>query len=197
MMTTARAQDKRERIIRAAQDCFEAEGFHGASMARIAATADVSAGLIYRYFASKEAIIEAIVQRQLEAIQAHVDCGPRDATSLAQRLTAEYGEPVGYNPRRGNPKLGLELSAESTRNPAIGAVVRRFDTEIRRHITQWLAAPVADGGRAMPPTKARERALMLQIVIEGLMVREAREPDLDRALLGRTLARLIPEVLDA
>jgi len=29
------------------------------------------------------------------------------------------------------------------------------------------------------------------------MVREAREPDLDRALLGRTLARLIPEVLDA
>lgn len=196
-MSTPRAAAQRERIIAAAQRCFEAEGFHGASMARIAATAGVSAGLLYRYFENKEAIIEAIVQCQVEAIMtSQVQQRPRTGGELARHLAGDYGQPTACGTSRGNPKLVLELSAEATRNPAIAAVVSGFDAALRRFLIDWLRAPVADGGRGMTEAQASERALGLQVLIEGLKVRETREPQLDRALLARTLTGMLTGLLD-
>ena len=62
---SGKADLQRDRILHAAQCCFIEHGFHAASMASIAATAEMSAGLIYRYFASKNEIIVAIIDRQL------------------------------------------------------------------------------------------------------------------------------------
>ena len=57
---TPRAEVQRERILCAAQKCFIEHGFHAASMANIAAAAQMSAGLMYRYFENKSAIVRAI-----------------------------------------------------------------------------------------------------------------------------------------
>ena len=57
-----RAEAQRNRILNAAQRCFAERGFHGASMAAIADTAQMSAGLIYRYFDNKSALIHGIVE---------------------------------------------------------------------------------------------------------------------------------------
>ena len=62
----ARAARQRERILDAAEKCFIESGFHAASMAHIAQTAGMSAGLIYRYFDSKATIVKAIIERHLE-----------------------------------------------------------------------------------------------------------------------------------
>src|SRR6185312_9438459 len=58
-----RDQTRRDQIVRAARRCVVRRGFHGASMAEIAAAARMSVGQIYRYFPSKEAIVHAIVER--------------------------------------------------------------------------------------------------------------------------------------
>ena len=63
---TPRAEAQRERILCAAQRCFIEYGFHAASMASIAETAQMSAGLMYRYFENKSAIVLAIIERQLQ-----------------------------------------------------------------------------------------------------------------------------------
>src|SRR5262249_19557223 len=60
-----RAPQQRQRILDAAEKCFIESGFHAATMARIAATAGISPGLIYRYFESKSAIVRAIIERHL------------------------------------------------------------------------------------------------------------------------------------
>src|ERR1700744_4297457 len=62
-----RAALQRERILDAAEKCFISSGFHAAGMARVAETAGISAGLIYRYFDSKESLVKAIIMRQLES----------------------------------------------------------------------------------------------------------------------------------
>jgi AcrR family transcriptional regulator len=61
-----RGQVRRQRILDAAAACFVREGFHGASIARIAKAAGMSAGNLYHFFESKEAIIGALVQRKLD-----------------------------------------------------------------------------------------------------------------------------------
>ena len=58
-----RDQTRRIGILDAASRCVVRHGFHGASMAEIAAEASLSVGQIYRYFPSKEAIVHALVER--------------------------------------------------------------------------------------------------------------------------------------
>src|SRR3546814_17854087 len=88
---------QRERILCAAQKCFVEHGFHAASMASIAETAEMSAGLIYRYFENKNAIIMAIVERQLQLLSE--DIRPNRPADLATELERNYGNPATWQGR--------------------------------------------------------------------------------------------------
>src|SRR6476646_7997324 len=62
-LTRAERRDHQtQRIMDAAKICFVRSGFQGASMQQICAEAGMSPGALYRYFPSKEAIIEAICE---------------------------------------------------------------------------------------------------------------------------------------
>jgi len=57
--------DKRTDVMRAALELIAAQGFHGAPMAEIAGKAGVASGTIYRYFESKDILINELY-RELE-----------------------------------------------------------------------------------------------------------------------------------
>jgi TetR/AcrR family transcriptional repressor of mexJK operon len=63
-ITEGLSAQKREQILRGAAQVFDADGYEGASMARIAAVAAVSKGTLYNYFPSKAALFEAFVGQQ-------------------------------------------------------------------------------------------------------------------------------------
>jgi len=56
IMTPERG-DKREAILDAALGLFADRGYHGTTMPEVAERAEVGAGTVYRYFASKEALV--------------------------------------------------------------------------------------------------------------------------------------------
>jgi AcrR family transcriptional regulator len=56
--------DKREAIVTAALELFVERGFYGTAVPEIADRAGVGAGTIYRYFESKEALVNAIYREQ-------------------------------------------------------------------------------------------------------------------------------------
>jgi AcrR family transcriptional regulator len=59
----SRTDDKRECILAAALELFAEKGFHGTAVPEIAERGGVAAGTIYRYFESKDAIVNALFQR--------------------------------------------------------------------------------------------------------------------------------------
>lgn len=69
---------KREAILNAALELFTERGFHGTAMPLVAERAGVGAGTIYRYFASKEALVNVLYQHwnefQLVTITSEVPC---------------------------------------------------------------------------------------------------------------------------
>lgn len=48
----------------------------------------------------------------------------------------------------------------------------------------------------MPSRRSAPARLMLQMVLEGLFVRECREPALDRQQMARAIRRLVTAVLE-
>jgi len=181
-----RAEAQRERILAAAQKCFIECGFHAASMANIADTAGMSAGLMYRYFENKSAIVLAIIERQLR--DAHESLSRQNpAADLAADLLALFRGWQARDPSVMNAALYLEMSAEGTRDPQVAAAVRAADTQLHEELKAWIARPREQGGLGLPADKAAARVLMLQSFIRGLAVNAVRNPVLDPALVRRAI----------
>ena len=189
-----RALAQRERILAAAKQCFVEHGFHAAGMALIAQTAGMSPGLIYRYFDSKNAIILAIVERQLEVSRAGI-CALRDAKDFAQGVFEVFNRWLSADPDIMNAALFLEMSAEAGRDPQLRQALADSDREVRKEFVRWLSRSVEEGGLSLAPDVAEVRALGLQCFVEGLAVRALREPDVSPQALKAAIANFLAGML--
>ncbi len=88
--------DKRDRILDAALALFAERGFHGTPVPMVAERAQVGAGTIYRYFESKEALVNALYQREKQAVLSAVmegfpaQASPREQFHFFFRRVVEY-----------------------------------------------------------------------------------------------------------
>jgi len=69
---TAQDTDKADAILAAALGLFVERGFHGTSVPSVAERAGVAAGTIYHYFASKDALVNALYKHWKAQISARV-----------------------------------------------------------------------------------------------------------------------------
>lgn len=186
-----RIERQRDRILEAANRCFVDHGFHAASMANIAEAANMSPGLIYRYFENKNAIILAIIERQLQNSRAGIDA-LNQASDLAERLAEVFAKLQVADEEFMNPALYLEMSAQGSRDPQIAEALSSSDQATRVELVAWLSRLARGDGRAVDGLDVEARALVLQCLFEGLVVRAVREPRLDPALMRRGLLACIP-----
>lgn len=67
-----RSEDRRDRLVDAALRLFAARGFHGTAVPEIAARAEVGTGTVYRYFESKDVLVNAVYREWKQRMLAHV-----------------------------------------------------------------------------------------------------------------------------
>ncbi|MGE6632198.1 TetR/AcrR family transcriptional regulator [Bacillus sp. NPDC077027] len=70
--------EKKEQIMQASLELFIERGFDGATMPMIAKKANVGAGTIYRYFESKEALVNILYQKSLASFINKIETGCPD-----------------------------------------------------------------------------------------------------------------------
>ena len=185
-----RARAQRERILRAAKRCFVERGFHAASMADIAKAAEMSAGLLYRYFDGKGSIVRAIIDRQMEEARVLLD-NISTSEDLIATILDHFERWSRPQEEEMNAALFLDIAAESTRDPQIAEATRAADCLIRSRLQEALQRSVRAGAAELDAATACRRALVLQCVIEGLLVRAVRQPDLDRGTLRACLEKAL------
>ena len=131
--TRAERRDQQiQRILEAAKTCFVRSGFQGASMQQICAEAGMSPGALYRYFPSKEAIVEAIC----EADRPRTTCLLRRSSAIPSPSTgwSKARWRISAYPREGNAApLFAEMCAESMRNETIREPADRHKAGGRRN----------------------------------------------------------------
>lgn len=183
-----RAEKQRQRILAAARRCFVERGFHAASMATIADTAEMSQGLIYRYFESKNAIIVAIIEESLQRKSLHFkDLSER--RQLATMLLAVFQRWQQGDQDVMDPLLFLEMNAQAGRDAQVSEAMGASDRATAAMLRDWLEQLTADAGLNLTPASIESRVLALQCLIEGLVVRVARDrhTDLDKLVEGMSV----------
>src|SRR5436853_7739486 len=93
----AKPDDTRARIIETAETLFRRLGFAKTAVADIAAELGMSPANVYRFFASKNAIVEAICQRCLSELDAKAWAVARSRGSAANRLEKLFLEVLDYH----------------------------------------------------------------------------------------------------
>jgi TetR/AcrR family transcriptional regulator, fatty acid metabolism regulator protein len=66
-------QEREELILQAAEEVLMEKGYYDTSMDEIALRVGVAKGTVYLHFQSKEDLVEAIFQRDMQKVMAHVD----------------------------------------------------------------------------------------------------------------------------
>lgn len=195
--TRSHADAQRERILEAAECCFIERGFRGATMADIAHRSGISPGLIYRYFENKQAVILASIERHLAHNRDHIG-RMHGGLDLAESLGEAFAQWRERTSQHWHVALICEAVAESGRDPEVAAALREAFAGARDGLADWFGAQDAAAGAASPPRPSpRSRALLLQCLIEGLLIRAYCEPGLEPALVEETLklatAMLVPD----
>ena len=176
-----RGQARRRQILDAAAICFAREGFHGTSIAALSKAAGMSPGHIYHFFANKEAIISALIERKLEASLEMVRQF-EDAEDVFQALIDRVD--VGLNEKTDldNAALELEILAEAARNPRVAASVRAAD-RIKHERLMGLLRSVRRARGITHDSDAAAVTEILMALFDGLAARVINHPDLDREAL--------------
>lgn len=165
--------DRRAQILRAAMICFGQRGFHQTTMHHLSEEAGISVGLIYRYFASKEAVISAMADEHIKDLQdllARARSAPTLLDSLEILLTAHCCEDAPQI----HSAFVVDLFAEAGRTPAIAKLVRDVLETGLAGVTDVIArAPeMRDAPHGLKP---REIAELIFACARGSMMRDVLE----------------------
>ena len=172
------ADERRERILKAAERAFAAHGFHAATMQHVAEAAGMSAGNLYRTFPSKEAIVEALCAiDQMESARAFADLLAAGG-DIVGAMCAGLREHVFGKPRE-KARMIVEIWAEAGRNQRVAEITRTIDAEVLAGLERLFEAAKA-AGAASPALDPVFGARFLLTYVGGLFKRIATEPDFDR-----------------
>lgn len=125
-----RQDEKRLKILAAAEETFLEKGFHAASMSDIARKAGVSTPHLYNFYENKAAIALSVQEKMAEEtftlLTGAMNSEPKEQEKFIKHL---------LDPRRAS--LTLTVMTEATRNPAVMERVvengKKLMTQLRAH----------------------------------------------------------------
>lgn len=162
-------QAKKQMILDAAKACFAEQGFHQTSTAQICAAAGVSTGNLFHYFASKKAIIAAIVEEDLQQTQIFV-AALREQENLVTALDAFFDVVLDVASDPAQASLALEIAAEAGRDAEIG-VLYRLSTRVMREELEYLVSLGMERGQFSRQFSAASVVHCLMVMVDGIFSR--------------------------
>ena len=132
------ADQRTAEILDSARRAFAEKGFDGASMQDIARKAGMSVGNFYRYFPSKDAIVEALINvdiAEMEQDFAVIRLDPNPMAALRKTIQERISDAACG----GDGQLWAETTAAALRKPEIGAVACKMEDDVVNHLTAVFA----------------------------------------------------------
>jgi len=193
--STSRTQPpaiRRTQILEAAKRCFRKAGFHATTIAEIAKAARVSVGLIYRFFPSKESLIQGIVHedlnRLIEVLNDVLDQHPDEM--LATAIGSKGFLNILFDKERAT--LMLEIAAESSRNKKIRAISKPNQKKLNELFGERVQAlrPLS-----WSADETQARIQLTNALLSGIVIETVFRTDPPKPVFLELLSQVIRQLL--
>ncbi len=181
--------DKRIEILEASQSCFVRKGFHNTTMQDICQQAGMSAGNIYRYFDSKEVIIEAFAADELQWMSTAINDVPSSSDLLQAIVDTVYWTAITLM-EKDKSELIAELFAEAGRNPRINAIYTKFNKQLTQQACQMLQELEENKLLRCKHDKALIARILISLV-DGLVLSKIVCPDFDMSNMRPVIETMV------
>lgn len=188
---TPRAVRTRERILDAAETVFVKSGFDAATTREIAGLSETNVATTYRYFPSKEALYEAVIQRAVEPLVELMDefDRSRDEPDVATQTNLESMSRLAI--RQGTTRL-VYRELVST-----GAMGDRIREQVFQPLFDRVRAEVRGGGNVPPDMEPFVSALFFHLSFSHVALAPLLSEIFDRDMLSPESIQRQVRILDA
>ena len=146
----------------------------------------MSAGHIYNYFESKDAIIMAFVEMRVEHVTNRL-CHVGKQDDPLEYMFEELGEIVDEHLDLASWSMTMEIYAEAARNPVIANALQTADATARAQLNTLIQRGRAQRGLASDDATVNSRTEAMAAMFNGLPMRALHHPGLDRDSLVTAL----------
>jgi AcrR family transcriptional regulator len=163
--------ERQAKILAAARRCFVRDGFHQTSMQDLVREAGMSAGAIYRYFDSKDAMIVAIAEENLAHVVTIVRESVRHGDDVGVALASALEYVGARHAEEGFGAIALLVWSEALRNATLAERLGESFTAATAALAEVARAPSTPGEPT--PTDLANTLLcvlpgyLLQLTIRG------------------------------
>jgi AcrR family transcriptional regulator len=187
---------RREQILEAAIECFAHNGFHRTTMQDIMREAGLSVGAPYRYFKSKEQMIEAIAaERHARDREIILEAGAKEDIPKVLRTLIDRFEQALLDPRdRKGRRMAMQLWTEALRNPRILKTVRKGVDEPRRMLAA-IVTRARDNDEMPKDIDPDAMARVLIAMFQGFALQLAWDPRIDPKPFAKAIERMFAAML--
>ena len=193
-VTEAHVEARREQIMDAAASCFARKGFHQSTMQEICREAELSPGAVYRYFSSKDEIIEAMEEQGREHSAAVIEAITSERKDTLDVLTGLADVFFSKLEDARDCAVHIELWAEALSNPRIKQMMVRIDDSIRDAFVTRIVREGQERGEINAKLDADAVARVMMAFWDGLVLQKTLDPDVDvwkyvavmKAMMGGT-----------
>lgn len=162
-----------DKILEGVREIFAKKGFDASSMQNLAKGVGMSVGNFYRYFPSKAAIVEALVQQDLETIEAEFESISKSNNSqiafqdmLRQNIS---------NTSKMDAAIWMEIEAAASRIPEISAKLGVLDEIVEIQLVRAFSVAFSIPFDAANEV-FRDQAKLIMTLVHGVRKRRVRGP---------------------
>ena len=180
-MSTAHLEARRAEILDAAEACFIRRGLHQTTMHDICEESQLSPGAVYRYFDSKDDLIDAVAERRTQQEMQFIDEAKAQTSEAAEALTVLGDRFWGQFLRPDFEhwaRLDIEIWPETLRNPRHQARVREQRSMLRQALTEVCRLAIEQGTMRLEANPLA-MANLLMALYRGLQLHKAIDPSVD------------------
>ena len=184
------AEQHRREIVDAAERLVKGNGLHQLKLRDIAKESGKSLGNLYNYFQNKEAIIEALVEREksrfLMVVSQKIEPLPgEDYKSMLRRHLEQMADADSL-------LLAISVAGEALVNPGVHKIMVAANRRIVEHVVALIHQDPSCSMDNVPRELLEARVICIRTFFESLRGAVAFYPDVNREMLKQvTIERLL------
>lgn len=187
----ATKEERKRRVLDATVKCVQNNGFHSTSMSEIANEANISIGIIYRYFENKEAIIEALVEQEIEERNIKFDkLNNTPDEELIRTFLKLIPEVVERASMCDVANIGLEIMSEAARNARVANIVKKAE----QHSSNAAKAVLKRIAPNLDNEHIDAYSDFFQIFFDGMMVFSVIKPNFNKKLISEIVVDMLSNI---